>query len=183
MGRGDYLGVLGGWLGVVVESEGKMNYLPSPNFNDRPKGVAINSVIIHYTGMENTQIALERLCDPESQVSAHYTIDEDGAVYNHVDPTKRAWHAGVSEWGDLKGFNDFSIGIELVNPGYEHGYRPFPIAQIHALIHLLEELYTQFPIKPELVLGHSDIAPDRKQDPGHLFPWAVLVAKGLAIRP
>jgi len=160
-----------------------MNKLPSPNFNDRPKGVTIDSIIIHYTGMETASAALDRLCDAQSEVSAHYTIDEDGTIYNHVNPIKRAWHAGVSSFGGRSNFNDFSIGIELVNPGHEHGYRDFPDTQIEALIHLINELYGQHPIKPELVLGHSDIAPDRKQDPGELFPWDVLVAKGLAKRP
>jgi N-acetylmuramoyl-L-alanine amidase len=157
--------------------------MPSPNFNDRPDGTIIDSVIIHYTGMKTAKEALERLCDPQSQVSAHYTIDEDGTVYNHVDPAKRAWHAGVSEWGERENFNDFSVGIELVNPGHEHGYRAFPNIQIYVLVYMIKELYKQFPIKPELVLGHSDIAPTRKQDPGELFPWDRLVLEGLAIRP
>lgn len=156
--------------------------MPSPNFNDRPEGADICSIIIHYTGMQTAQDALTRLCDPEAQVSAHYTIDEDGTVYNHVDPTKRAWHAGVSQWGDLNNFNDFSIGIELVNPGHEFGYRPFPEAQINALIGLMHDLFERFPIKLDLVLGHSDIAPTRKQDPGELFPWDRLINEGLAIR-
>lgn len=157
--------------------------MPSPNFNERPDGTDINSVIIHYTGMKTAQEALDRLCDPNAEVSAHFTIDEDGTIYNHVAPSKRAWHAGVSSWGDLENFNNFSIGIELVNPGHEFGYRPFPDTQINALITLLKQLYTDHPIDPSLVLGHSDIAPDRKQDPGELFPWDRLVKENLAIRP
>ena len=133
--------------------------------------------------MKTAQEALKRLCEPESKVSAHYTIDEDGTVYCHVDPQFRAWHAGVSELGNLKNFNDFSIGIELVNPGREFGYREFPELQINVLIYMLKQLYKQFPIKPELVLGHSDIAPTRKQDPGELFPWDRLISEKLAIRP
>lgn len=160
-----------------------MNYLPSPNFNDRPKGVLINSIIIHYTGMKTAIEALDRLCDPASKVSAHYTIDEDGSVYNHVDPEKRAWHAGVSSFLNMDNFNDFSIGIELVNPGHEHGYRPFPDIQIDVLVYMIRELYKKYPIRRDLVLGHSDIAPDRKQDPGELFPWDRLVNENLAIRP
>ena len=156
---------------------------PSPNFNDRPVGMGISSIIIHYTGMETAKAALDHLCNPSSRVSAHFTIDEDGTLYNHVDPEKRAWHAGVSKWGSLENFNDFSIGIELVNPGHEFGYRPFPDAQIDALISLMNDLFDRYPIKPELVLGHSDIAPDRKQDPGELFPWHRLVQENLAIRP
>ena len=155
----------------------------SPNFNDRPDGAIINSIIIHYTGMVDAQSALQRLCDPQSQVSAHFTIDEDGTIYNHIHPEKRAWHAGVSQWGELSNFNDFSIGIELVNPGHEYGYRAFPDVQIDALVELIKTLYTDYPINPELVLGHSDIAPTRKQDPGELFPWERLVQENLAIRP
>lgn len=158
-----------------------MIQMPSPNFNNRPVGMEINSIIIHYTGMKTCQDALDRLCDPVSKVSAHYQIDEDGTIYQLVDPTKRAWHAGVSAWGELENFNDFSIGIELVNPGHEFGYRAFPEIQIDALIDLMKQLYAQFPIKLELVLGHSDIAPSRKQDPGELFPWDRLVKEKLAI--
>ena len=159
--------------------------MPSPNYNDRPDGMAITSIIIHYTGMKSAEAALDRLCDPASQVSAHFTIDEDGTIYNHVDPKHRAWHAGVSEWSfvgeTLRNFNDFSIGIELVNPGHEFGYRPFPDAQIDALIQLMKHLYRDHPtIKPELVLGHEDIAPTRKQDPGELFPWDRLRQENLA---
>jgi len=157
--------------------------MPSPNFNNRPDGIKINSIIIHYTGMKTAQDALDRLCDPASEVSAHYTIDMDGTIYNHADPTKRAWHAGVSQWGSLSNFNDFSIGIELVNKGHEFGYHAFPDGQIDALIDLMKDLYKQFPINPELVLGHSDIAPDRKQDPGELFPWDRLKQEKLAVRP
>lgn len=155
----------------------------SPNFNARPQNAQIISVIIHYTGMKTAEEALERLCDPDAEVSAHYMIDEDGTTTLLVDPVNRAWHAGVSSWGDLKNFNDFSIGIELVNPGHEHGYRDFPDVQIDALVSLLHDLFRQFPtIRPELVLGHEDIAPDRKQDPGELFPWHRLVKEKLAIR-
>ena len=156
---------------------------PSLNYNDRPQGIEINSIIIHYTGMKTAEDALDRLCDPTSEVSAHYTIDEDGTIYRHVDTDKRAWHAGISRWGALSNFNDFSIGIELVNPGHEFGYRPFPDRQIDALILLIKDVYDRYPIKPELVLGHSDIAPNRTQDPGELFPWDRLVAENLAKRP
>ncbi len=160
-----------------------MIHLPSPNFNDRPDGTQIKSIIIHYTGMKTCQAALDRLCDPQSEVSAHYTIDLDGTLYMLVDPKKRAWHAGVSQWGILSNFNDFSIGIELVNKGHDFGYHDFPDAQINTLIGLIKDLFKLYPIKPELVLGHSDIAPDRKQDPGDLFPWNRLVQENLAVRP
>ena len=157
--------------------------MPSMNYNERPFDTVINSIIIHYTGMEDSKSALNRLCDPQSNVSAHYTIDEDGTVYAHVHPYHRAWHAGVSRWGDLSNFNDFSIGIELVNPGHEHGYRNFPDIQIDSLVQLMHSLFKLYPIEPELVLGHSDIAPERKQDPGELFPWERLEKENLAIRP
>ena len=156
--------------------------MPSPNFNDRPHGAVINSIVIHYTGMKTCEDAINRLCDPQSKVSAHYTIDMDGTIYHHVDPQKRAWHAGVSQWGELSNFNDFSIGIELVNKGHEFGYHPFPDEQIDALLTLMKDLFQQFPIDPKLVLGHSDIAPDRKQDPGELFPWGRLMRENLAFR-
>ena len=157
--------------------------MPSPNFNDRPDGIEINSIIIHYTGMKTAQDALDRLCDPASEVSAHYTIDMDGIIYNHVDPHMRAWHAGKSKWNNLNNFNDFSIGIELTNKGHEFGYHPFPDEQIDALIELMKGLYKEFSINPKLVLGHSDIAPDRKQDPGKYFPWDRLIEEKLAVRP
>jgi len=156
---------------------------PSPNFNDRPKDAKIESIIIHYTGMKTCKEAVERLCNPQAEVSAHYTIDLDGTVYSHVPPNKRAWHAGVSAWNGRENFNDFSIGIELVNKGHEFGYHAFPDMQIESLIHLMKMLYMHFPLKHELVLRHQDIAPDRKQDPGELFPWDRLVAENLAIRP
>lgn len=156
--------------------------MPSPNYNDRPDGMKVKSIIIHYTGMASCQDALDRLCDPVSKVSAHYQIDEDGTVYNLVNPDKRAWHAGISQWKTLSNFNDFSIGIELVNKGHEFGYHPFANNQIDALITLMKSLYKNYPIDPQLVLGHSDIAPDRKQDPGELFPWERLIDENLAIR-
>jgi N-acetylmuramoyl-L-alanine amidase len=158
-----------------------MIILPSPNFNDRPHGMTIESIVIHYTGMKTAQDALERLCHANSQVSAHYTIDMDGTIYNHVHPDKRAWHAGVSAYHGRENFNDFSIGIELVNMGHEHGYHAFPDVQIEALITLMQDLFATYPIKKEMVLGHSDIAPTRKQDPGELFPWDRLVQENLAL--
>ena len=151
----------------------------SPNFNDRD-GQAIDMVIIHFTGMQSAQAALQRLCDPAAEVSAHYVIDEDSKIYQLVDETMRAWHAGVSEWAGTSNINSRSIGIELVNPGYEWGYQAFPPAQIDALIALLQEILPRYAIPPTHVLGHSDVAPARKQDPGHLFPWAQLNQAGVA---
>jgi N-acetylmuramoyl-L-alanine amidase len=114
----------------------KITERPSPNFNERPAGVLIDILVLHYTGMPTAEGALERLCDPAAKVSAHYTIDEDGTVYRHVAEEKRAWHAGVSFWAGVRDINDRSIGIELVNPGHDFGYRAFPEAQIAALIEL-----------------------------------------------
>lgn len=146
---------------------------PSPNFNDR-KANHVDMIIMHYTGMKTAEDALNRMCDPESEVSAHYMIDEDGTVYVLVEEDKRAWHAGVSYWEGRNDINSHSIGIELVNPGHEWGYREFPNIQIQALIELCHDIFKRHPIKPEYVLGHEDVAPTRKQDPGELFPWREL---------
>ena len=156
---------------------------PSPNFNERPTGVPVDILVLHYTGMPTAEGALQRLCDPETKVSAHYTIDEDGTVYRHVAEGKRAWHAGVSYWAGARDINDRSIGIEIVNPGHEFGYRDFPAAQIAALIDLTRGILKRHPIPPKRVLGHSDVAPQRKIDPGEKFPWRQLAAKGIGIWP
>lgn len=152
---------------------------PSPNFDERACDVSM--IILHYTGMESAQVALERLTDADAKVSAHYTIDEDGTVYSHVDESKRAWHAGVSSWGEQGDINSASIGIEMVNPGHEFGYRAFPKAQIDAVITLCRDIQSRYEI--EHVLAHSDIAPDRKQDPGELFPWPMLAMEGVGLWP
>jgi N-acetylmuramoyl-L-alanine amidase len=156
---------------------------PSPNHDARPPGCAIDTLILHYTGMPSAQAALVRLCDPAARVSAHYLIDEDGSVVALVPEPARAWHAGVSSWQGRTGLNDGSIGIELVNPGHEWGYRPFAEPQYHACIELCRGLLERWPIPPERVLGHSDIAPERKQDPGELFDWRRLAAAGVGLWP
>ena len=161
----------------------KITERPSPNFNERPAGAPIDILILHYTGMPTAEGALERLCDPAAKVSAHYTIDEDGTVYRHVAEEKRAWHAGVSFWAGARDINDRSIGIELVNPGHDFGYRAFPGAQIAALIELARGIARRHKIPAKRVLGHSDVAPKRKIDPGELFPWPRLAAEGLGIWP
>jgi N-acetylmuramoyl-L-alanine amidase len=155
----------------------------SPNFDSRPSGTDIDSVVIHYTAKSCVEDAIAVFEDPNSKLSSHYTICRQGQLFQHVDTSKRAWHAGRSEFGCRKTFNDFSIGIELYNPGHRRGYLPYTIHQIEALTKLMYKLYSEHPIRPELVLGHSDISPDRKQDPGELFPWCILVSKGLAKRP
>lgn len=143
----------------------------SPNYGARRGGQAPSMILIHYTGMKTGKAALERLCDPAAEVSAHYVIEENGDLYHLVDDEHRAWHAGVSEWEGETDINSASIGIELVNPGHEWGYRPFPEVQIAALIALCRDLVATYDIPIERILGHSDVAPGRKQDPGELFPW------------
>lgn len=155
----------------------------SPNFGERKNGVSPSMIILHYTGMQTALAALERLCNPAAEVSAHYVIEEDGAVHALVPEDKRAWHAGQSYWRGERDINSHSIGIELVNPGHEFGYRPFPLAQIEALQKLCAGIITRHSIKPHNILGHSDIAPARKDDPGELFPWQALAASGVGLWP
>lgn len=155
----------------------------SPNFNERPASVVIDTLVLHYTGMESGSEALARLCDAESKVSAHYLIEEDGRVFALVPEEKRAWHAGISHWRGKDNLNDTSIGIEIVNPGHEHGYRPFPAAQMEALATLCQGILSRHPIPARNVIGHSDIAPLRKEDPGELFDWAWLASQGIGLWP
>ena len=156
---------------------------PSPNFGPRRPGGPIDLLVLHYTGMTSAALALERLCDPQAEVSAHYLIDEDGAVHALVAEEMRAWHAGQGWWRGETDVNSRSIGIELVNPGHDFGYRPFPAAQIAALIALAGEILARHPIPPRNVLGHSDLAPRRKRDPGELFPWRDLAQAGIGLWP
>jgi N-acetylmuramoyl-L-alanine amidase len=152
---------------------------PSPNFDERDHPDSI--IVLHYTGMKDAASAIERLSDPQSKVSCHYLVAEDGQVCRMVPEEKRAWHAGVSYWRGLQGLNSHSIGIEIVNPGHELGYRPFPEAQMDALIPLVADIKERYRITRGNVVGHSDIAPQRKQDPGELFPWARLAKLRLAL--
>lgn len=154
---------------------------PSPNFNERLCPVDV--ILLHYTDMKNAQEALEWLRNPRSHVSCHYLIDEGGRTYSVVDEAKRAWHAGESFWQGRTDLNSSSIGIELANPGHSHGYVPFPELQIEALIDLLREIQSRWGVSPSRILGHSDVAPRRKQDPGHLFPWYHLHQEGLGLWP
>ncbi|GEQ97300.1 N-acetylmuramoyl-L-alanine amidase [Iodidimonas gelatinilytica] len=156
---------------------------PSPNFGPRADNRAPDMLLLHYTGMRTAQEALARLCDPAAQVSAHYLIDEDGSLYKLVEDDRRAWHAGVAHWEGDPDVNSRSIGIELVNPGHEFGYRPFPEPQIKRLIALAHDLLARYPIAPWHILGHSDVAPARKTDPGELFPWARLAEEGIGLFP
>jgi N-acetylmuramoyl-L-alanine amidase len=155
---------------------------PSPNHNDR-KGAAIDMLVLHYTGMKTAEGALAKLCDAEAKVSAHYTADEDGTVYAHVPEDRRAWHAGIAYWAGATDINACSIGVEIVNPGHEYGYRAFPDAQIAALIPLCQDILARHAIPAARVLGHSDVAPARKEDPGELFPWQRLAGQGIGLWP
>ncbi len=151
---------------------------PSPNYDERRLPVSI--VVIHYTGMKTAAAAQARLRDPKAKVSAHYLIAEDGTVVRLVPEDKRAWHAGVGYWRGIRDVNSASIGIELANPGIEHGYVDFPEPQMLALEDLLAGILKRHDIDPRNVIGHSDLAPGRKVDPGELFPWERLAAAGLA---
>lgn len=156
---------------------------PSPNHDARPDGAALDMLVLHYTGMKTGEEALARLCDPAAKVSAHYTIDLDGTIYAHVAEERRAWHAGVSYWAGETNVNARSIGIEIVNPGHEFGYVPFAKEQIGALLDLAEGIIARHKIPPARVVGHSDVAPARKEDPGELFPWKALADYGIGIWP
>jgi N-acetylmuramoyl-L-alanine amidase len=152
---------------------------PSPNFGARAEGSPIDTLILHYTGMESEERALAWLCDPESAVSSHYFVFDDGRIVQLVDEQDRAWHAGQSSWKGVTDINSRSIGIEITNPGHEFGYRPFPDAQIAAVIGLCRDILGRHAIPPERVLAHSDIAPLRKEDPGEFFPWKKLHDAGV----
>ncbi|WCL55436.1 N-acetylmuramoyl-L-alanine amidase [Gimibacter soli] len=156
---------------------------PSPNRDARAGGITPDMVILHYTGMETGEAALARLVDPSASVSAHYLVEEDGRIFQLVDEADRAWHAGVSHWQGREALNHHSIGIEIVNPGHEFGYRAFPEAQIAALLALLADIAGRRAIRRDLYIGHSDVAPDRKTDPGELFPWERLAAAGFGVMP
>jgi N-acetylmuramoyl-L-alanine amidase len=152
---------------------------PSPNFDAR--ALPISMIVLHYTGMETAQAAIDRLRDPEAKVSAHYLVDEDGTILRMVDEDRRAWHAGRSHWRGITDVNSASIGIEIVNPGHEFGYRPFAAAQMSSLIPLVAEIKERHGITRGNVVGHSDVAPARKQDPGELFNWHALARLRLAL--
>ena len=136
-------------------------------------------IIIHYTGMKNELEAIKRLCDYRSNVSSHYFVKNNGEILNLVPDLYEAWHAGKSSWKHYRFLNKFSIGIEVSNPGHEHGYKKFNSSQISSLIKLLKYLQKKYNVKNQNILGHSDIAPDRKKDPGEKFPWRKLADKNL----
>ncbi|HEX8412282.1 MAG TPA: N-acetylmuramoyl-L-alanine amidase [Sphingomicrobium sp.] len=151
----------------------------SRNFDQR--ALPVSMIVLHYTGMQDARSAIDRLCDPEAKVSAHYVVEEDGTIHQLVSEEKRAWHAGKSHWREVADINSASVGIEIVNPGHEWGYRDFPDAQVDAVIRLVSEVKDRHEITRGNVVGHSDIAPSRKQDPGERFPWGRLARLRLAL--
>jgi N-acetylmuramoyl-L-alanine amidase len=161
----------------------RLRDLPSPNHDARPEGQPIDMLVLHYTGMETGAAALARLRDPAAGVSSHYVVEEDGAVFRLVEEERRAWHAGVSHWRGQSGLNARSIGIEIVNPGHEFGYRPFPALQMAAVCDLCLDILFRHGIAARDVVAHSDVAPDRKEDPGELFDWEGLASQGVGLWP
>lgn len=156
---------------------------PSPNHDARIHGKSVDILLLHYTGMKTGQAAVDRLLDPEATVSSHYVVDEDGTVYRLVAEERRAWHAGVSYWRGAERINDRCIGIEIVNPGHEWGYRDFPALQMAVVCDLCLGILSRHPIPPRNVIGHSDVAPDRKEDPGEKFDWQGLADNGVGLWP
>ena len=151
----------------------------SPNFGARREGKRVDAIILHYTGMETGEAAEAWLCSPESEVSAHYLVHEDGRVVQMVREADRAWHAGAGSWQSETDMNSRSIGIEIVNPGHFLGYREFGERQIDAVMALCHDIRLRYDVAPERVLAHSDVAPARKADPGEKFPWRRLAASGI----
>ena len=149
---------------------------PSPNFDARVRPP--DMIVLHYTGMPTGEAALAKMCDPDAKVSAHYMVEEDGRIFSLVPEERRAWHAGKSFWKGETNINAVSVGIEIVNPGHEFGYRAFPDAQVAALIDLIADVRSRWTIPDARILGHADVAPDRKEDPGELFPWKQLAEAG-----
>jgi N-acetylmuramoyl-L-alanine amidase len=157
--------------------------LPSPNQEDRPAGMPIDVLILHYTGMQTAQAAIDRLRDPSARVSSHYVVAEDGGVLRLVPEERRASHAGISYWRGHTALNDRSIGIEIVNPGHAWGYCDFPAVQMAAVCNLCLQVLSRHPISSRNVVGHSDVAPDRKEDPGERFDWQGLARNGVGLWP
>ena len=160
--------------------------VPSPNYEARKQGHVPDMILLHYTGMQTGEAALQLLCAPDSQVSSHYVVFEDGRIVQCVPEAFRAWHAGASFWAGETDINSCSIGIEIVNPGHEFGYSNFPLRQIAAVISICRSIITRRgPISADRILAHSDVAPARKQDPGEKFPWDLLSESGIGhwVRP
>ncbi len=153
----------------------------SPNCDARPAAARPRLLIFHYTGMKTEEAALAQLCNASSRVSAHYFVSAQGEVWQLVADEQRAWHAGESFWDGIKDVNGHSLGIEIANPGHQFGYTPFPEAQMTAVENLAAMLVRRYQIAPRYVLGHSDVAPERKQDPGEKFNWPRLARAGIGL--
>lgn len=153
--------------------------IPSANYGDRNKGRLPDMIVLHYTGMPDVEGAIARLCTPGTDVSAHYIVLEDGRIVQCVPESKRAWHAGVASWASEEDINSCSIGIEIVNRGHDWGYPEFPARQIAAVIALCRGIMLRREVPSHRVLGHSDVAPSRKKDPGEKFPWHSLANSGV----
>ncbi|SNT61040.1 N-acetylmuramoyl-L-alanine amidase [Tardiphaga sp. 215_C5_N2_1] len=153
--------------------------IPSPNFGDRNKGLVPDMIVLHYTGMPDPEGAIARLCSAGTDVSAHYIVLEDGRIVQTVPEAKRAWHAGVGFWAGEEDINSCSIGIEIINRGHDWGYPDFPSRQIAAVTALCRGIMLRHDLQPHRVLGHSDVSPSRKKDPGEKFPWHSLANSGV----
>jgi N-acetylmuramoyl-L-alanine amidase len=169
---------------LLPDSPHAQKVYPSPNHGarkdaDGQEGRAPDSLVLHYTGMENAALALHQLCNPAAQVSAHYFIFEDGRILQLVPEARRAWHAGAGCWQGERDMNSASIGIEIVNPGHAFGYVPFPAVPMEAVKRLCADIVQRWHIRADRVIAHSDMAPLRKEDPGELFPWDQLHATGV----
>src|SRR5262249_44708981 len=154
---------------------------PSPNHNERKDGAKPDMILLHYTGMRDNEAAIPQLCRPAAEASAHYAVLQDGRIIQLVAEARRAWHAGTSSWAGESDINSCSIGIEIANPGHDHGYPEFPRRQIAAVTALCRSIFTRHQIAADRVLAHSDVAPARKQDPGEKFPWKVLADSGIGL--
>jgi N-acetylmuramoyl-L-alanine amidase len=160
-----------------------VSWRASPNHDTRGDRPRTDMLVLHYTGMQSADVALERLCDPAARVSAHYVVEEDGRIWQLVPEGRRAFHAGISCWQGERDLNLVSIGVEIVNPGHDWGYRPFPEAQMLRVEQLCADILRRHPIPADRVVGHSDIAPDRKSDPGERFDWRRLARAGIGLWP
>lgn len=153
----------------------------SPNHTERRGVDRPDMIVLHYTGMESCAAAVQRLCDPVAEVSAHYVVDIDGTIHELVDETRRAWHAGRASWGSIGDINSHSVGIEIVNPGHALGYPPFPEPQMRSVEFLVHAAMQRWEILPQRVVGHACVAPGRKIDPGEKFDWRRLALQNLAV--
>jgi len=167
----------------VTEAGPAIAWHPSPNHGERRGGGRVDLLVLHYTGMPDAGAALARLCDPAAQVSAHYLVPQDGHVCQLVAEHRRAWHAGLACWRGERDVNSRSIGVEIAHPGHAGGYRPFPVAQMAAVLGLCRGIVARHDIPARNVVAHSDVSPNRKEDPGELFPWRNFARAGIGLWP